>query len=212
MEIKIQEIGCYLFTFGHSHLNSWNQFIAWAEYAQNSPSALYGSQPLPVRTPLPATSVPLVWRTFGGTSSHSLVPREWEGLRLSTSTSSACSTMSQTSCGCPKSHHSHLPPRTEGMALHQGHPTKTSLQKAESQIHWSLPHYRQVNPVTYELKLLSQYRILIQHSMSLKPYLSPVSPVFTEPGPVDKPPLPVVLEDGTVYSIKEILSSQRRGG
>ncbi len=37
MEIKIQEIGCYLCTFGHSHLNSWNQFIAWAEYASISP-------------------------------------------------------------------------------------------------------------------------------------------------------------------------------
>ncbi len=35
-ERKIQEIGRYLRTFCHSHQNSWNRFIAWAEYAQNS--------------------------------------------------------------------------------------------------------------------------------------------------------------------------------
>lgn len=36
MERKIQEIGRYLRTFCHSHQNSWNRFIALAEYAQNS--------------------------------------------------------------------------------------------------------------------------------------------------------------------------------
>ncbi len=87
------------------------------------PPSLYGSHPLPVRTLLPATSVPLIWGTFGGTISQSLVPGEWEGLGLSTLKSQECSTTQQTSCGCPASHHSHLPPRTEGMALHQGHPT-----------------------------------------------------------------------------------------
>lgn len=35
-ERKIQEIGRYLRTFCHSHQNSWNRFIACAEYAQNS--------------------------------------------------------------------------------------------------------------------------------------------------------------------------------
>ncbi len=36
MERKIQEIGCFLRTFCHGHQHSWNQFIGWAEYAQNS--------------------------------------------------------------------------------------------------------------------------------------------------------------------------------
>ncbi len=35
-ERKIQEIGRYLHTFCHGHQNSWNRFLAWAEYAQNS--------------------------------------------------------------------------------------------------------------------------------------------------------------------------------
>ncbi len=33
---KIQEIGCFLRTFCHGHQHSWNQFIGWAEYTQNS--------------------------------------------------------------------------------------------------------------------------------------------------------------------------------
>ncbi len=138
-ERKIQEIGRYLLPQPPELLEPIHHL--GRVRTELSPSALYGSHPLPVRTRLPATSVPLVWGTFGSTISHSLVPGEWEGLGLSTSTSPTCSTTSQTSCGCPESHHSHLPPRTEGMALHQGHPTKTALQKAESQIHWSLPHH-----------------------------------------------------------------------
>ncbi len=35
-ERKIQEIGHFLRTFCHGHQHSWNQFIGWAEYAQNS--------------------------------------------------------------------------------------------------------------------------------------------------------------------------------
>lgn len=35
-ECKIQEIGRYLRTFCHQHQDSWNQYIGWAEYAQNS--------------------------------------------------------------------------------------------------------------------------------------------------------------------------------
>ncbi len=32
----VQEIGRFLRTFCHAHQHSWNQFIGWAEYAQNS--------------------------------------------------------------------------------------------------------------------------------------------------------------------------------
>ncbi len=35
-ERKIQEIGRFLRTFCHGHQNSWNQFLGWAKYAQNS--------------------------------------------------------------------------------------------------------------------------------------------------------------------------------
>ncbi len=35
-EHKIQEIGRYLWAYCHNHQNSWNQYLPWAEYAQNS--------------------------------------------------------------------------------------------------------------------------------------------------------------------------------
>ncbi|MGL5904955.1 MAG: integrase catalytic domain-containing protein [Cetobacterium sp.] len=35
-ERKVQEIGRFLRTFCHDHQDSWNQFLGWAEYAQNS--------------------------------------------------------------------------------------------------------------------------------------------------------------------------------
>ncbi len=35
-ERKVQEIGRFLRTFCHGHQNAWNQFLGWAEYAQNS--------------------------------------------------------------------------------------------------------------------------------------------------------------------------------
>ncbi|XP_042569896.1 myosin-binding protein H-like [Cyprinus carpio] len=35
-ERKMQEIGRFLRTFCHGHQDSWNQFLGWAEYAQNS--------------------------------------------------------------------------------------------------------------------------------------------------------------------------------
>ncbi|KAK3508339.1 hypothetical protein QTP70_022084 [Hemibagrus guttatus] len=35
-ERKIQEISRFLRTFCHGHQDSWNQFLGWAEYAQNS--------------------------------------------------------------------------------------------------------------------------------------------------------------------------------
>ncbi len=35
-ERKIQDVGRFLRTFCHGRQNSWNQFLGWAEYAQNS--------------------------------------------------------------------------------------------------------------------------------------------------------------------------------
>ncbi len=176
-----------------------------------SPSVLYGSHPLLVRTLLQATSFPLVWGTFGGTIS-SRRARGRERFVMSYCTSPVCSTTSQTSCGCQESHHFHLPPTTEGMALPLGYPTKTSLQKRSPRFIGPFAIICQVNPVMNELELPSQYRIHPTFHVSLlKPYHSPVSLVSTEPGLLDEPPLPIVLEYGMVYSVNEILSSRRRG-
>lgn len=36
MERKIQEIGCFLRSYCHGQQHSWNRYLPWAEYAQNS--------------------------------------------------------------------------------------------------------------------------------------------------------------------------------
>ncbi|KAK3533899.1 hypothetical protein QTP70_034891 [Hemibagrus guttatus] len=71
----------------------------------------------------------------------------------------------------------------------------------------------QINPVTYKLQLPPEYRIHPTFHMSLlKPHQPSVSP-STEPG-VDaaKPHLPLLLDDGAAYGVREILDSRRRGG
>ncbi len=71
---------------------------------------------------------------------------------------------------------------------------------------------KQINPVTYRLQLPPHYRIHPTFHVSLlKPHYTSVA-VSTDPEPAEEPPLPLILEDGTAYTVKEILNSRRRGG
>ncbi len=71
---------------------------------------------------------------------------------------------------------------------------------------------KQINPVTYKIQLPPHYRIHPTfHVTLLKPHHPPVS-VSTDPEPAEEPPLPLILEDGTAYTVKEIMCSRRRGG
>ncbi len=71
---------------------------------------------------------------------------------------------------------------------------------------------KQINPVTYQLQLPSQYKIHSSFHVSLlKPYHPPIS-VSTEPGPTEEPPLPLIQVDGAIYMVNEILDSRHRGG
>ncbi|KAL0147095.1 hypothetical protein M9458_057619, partial [Cirrhinus mrigala] len=70
----------------------------------------------------------------------------------------------------------------------------------------------QVNPVTYRQQLPPQYRIHPTFHVSLlKPCHEPLLP-STEPGHEEEPLPPLVLEEGPIYSINEILQSRRRDG
>ncbi len=68
---------------------------------------------------------------------------------------------------------------------------------------------RQINEVTYRLTLPAQYRVHPAFHVSL---LKPFSPPATGPMESDVPPPPEIIEEPTIYQVREILDSQRRGG
>ncbi len=96
----------------------------------------------------------------------------------------------------------YLPTRPEGMVIYPGHETAPAQQEAQSQICWPLHHLQASTSSSIQDSF---------HVSLLKPHHNPV-PVSTEPGQTEEPPLPLILDEGTVYKVKEILESRRRGG
>ncbi|KAI2667224.1 Transposon Tf2-9 polyprotein [Labeo rohita] len=143
-ERKIQEVGRFLCTFCHGHQNSWNQFLGWAEYAQNSLR-----QPSTGLTPFQCVlgfQPPL----FPWNGEPSDVPAVDHWFR-------------------------------------------------ESERVWDAAHYHLQRAVNRSKDVSARRRI--------------PGPNFTpEPGQEEDPPPPLVLEEGSIYSVNEILQSRRRGG
>ncbi len=71
---------------------------------------------------------------------------------------------------------------------------------------------KQIIPVTYQLQLPPQYKIHSSFHVSLLKLHHPSVSVSPESGPTEEPPLPLILEDGAIYKVNEILDSRRRGG
>ncbi len=65
------------------------------------------------------------------------------------------------------------------------------------------PIQRQINEVTYQLQLPPRYRI---HPTF---HVSPPTPEHPKP---DEPPPPEILEQPSMYQVKDIMDSRRRGG
>ncbi len=66
---------------------------------------------------------------------------------------------------------------------------------------------KQINLVTYQLQLPTQYKIHPSFHVSLlKPYHPSVS-ISPESGLTEEHPLPLILADGAIYKVNEILTS-----
>ncbi|KAL0173002.1 hypothetical protein M9458_033313, partial [Cirrhinus mrigala] len=211
-ERKIQEVGRFLRTFCHGHQSTWNQYLGWAEYAQNSlRQATTGLTPfqciLGFQPPL-----------FPWSGEPSDVPAVDYWFRESERVWDEAHQHLQRAVRRQKTNADSR--RSEAPVYQVGHRVWLSTRD----IHLRLPRRKlspkfvgpftiveQINPVTYRLQLPPHYRIHPTFHVSLlKPFHDPLL-VSTEPGE-EEPPPPIVVEEGTIYKVKEILDSRRRGG
>ncbi len=210
-ERKIQDVGRFLRTFCHGRQNSWNQFLGWAEYAQNSLhqsstgltpfQCVLGFQPPLFPWSGEPSDVPAVYYWF----------RESEGVWDATH------------------HQLQQAVRRQRMAVDVRRTASPEYQPGQKvwlstrDIKLRLPCRKlsprfvgpftileQINPVTYKLQLPPHYRIHPTFHVSLlKPFSPSVSP---EPGQTEEHPLPLLQDEGAIYRVKDILESRRRGG
>ncbi len=212
-ERKIQEIGRFLWTFCHGHQHSWNQFIGWAVYAQNSLRQQYtGLTPfqcvLGFQPPLfpwdgEPSDVPAVDYWFR--ESERVWDEAHHNLRRAMGRRKLTADLQR----------SDSPPYQPGQKVWlctRDIRLRLPCKKLAPRYVGPFIIQKQINPVTFQLKLPPQYRIHPTFHVSLlKPYHSQVSPSI-EPGLITEPPLPLILEDGAVYEVRTILDSRRRGG
>ncbi|KAL0176948.1 hypothetical protein M9458_029278 [Cirrhinus mrigala] len=187
-ERKIQEVGRFLRTFCHGHQDSWNKFLGWAEYAQNSLR-----QPTTGLTPFQCVlgfQRPL----FPWDGEPSEVPAVDYWFRESERVWDAAHHHLQRAVRRSKSIADQR--RIQGPAYAPGQKVWLSTRdiclrlpsrKLSPRFVGPFTILEQVNPVTFKLQLPPQYRIHPTFHVSLlKPFHPPLIP-STEPGHEEEP-------------------------
>ncbi len=93
------------------------------------------------------------------------------------------------------------------MAVHPGSAPPPALQKAESPLHWSV-HDPEADQRGYLSAPIATQVSNSPHVSLLKPF----SPSTPEPHEPDEPPPPEILDQPSVYQVKDIMDLRQRGG
>ncbi|KAI2668646.1 Transposon Tf2-9 polyprotein [Labeo rohita] len=181
-ERKIQEVGRFLRTFCTSHQDTWNQFLGWAEYAQNSlRQATTGLTPfqciLGFQPPLfpwtgEPSDVPLVDHWFRESE------RVWDEA------------------------HQHLQRAVRRQVATADRRRSDAPTFQVGQKVWLS---------TRDIRLRLPCKKLSPRFVGPFTITEQINPVTYQPGR-EEPPPPMITEQGTIYTVKEILNSRRRGG
>ncbi len=195
----------------HGRQNSWNQFLGWAEYAQNSlRQSSTGLTPfqwvLGFQPPLfpwsgEPSDVPAVDYWF----------RESEGVWDATHHQLQQAVRRQRiAADVRRSASPEYQPGQKVWLSTRDIKLRLPCRKLSPRFVGPFTILEQINPVTYKLQLPPHYRIHPTFHVSLlKPFSPSVSP---EPGQTEEHPLPLLQDEGAIYRVKDILESRRRGG
>ncbi|KAI2642436.1 Transposon Tf2-8 polyprotein [Labeo rohita] len=210
-ERKIQEIGRYLRAYCHDDQHSWSRFLPWAEYAQNSLrqdttgltpfQCVLGYQPPLFPWTEEPSNVPAVDHWFRESE------RVWDSAHhhLQRAIRRHKSFADARRRAAP-----HFQPGDLVWLSTRDLRLRLPCRKLSPRYIGPFRILRQINDVTYQLQLPPRYRIHSTFHVSL---LKPFSPSATDtPGAEAEPPPPEVLEQPSVFTVREILDSRRRGG
>ncbi|KAI5090260.1 hypothetical protein C0J45_20395, partial [Silurus meridionalis] len=209
-ERKIQELGRYLRSYCHEDQTEWSRFLPWAEYAQNSlRQSTTGLTPfqcvLGYQPPL-----------FPWSDEPSNVPAVDYWFRESVRVWESAHTQLRRARDDTQRHADAR--RLESLSYHAGDRVWLSTRdlrlrlpcrKLSPRFIGPFRVIRRVNEVSYQLDLPPRYRIHPVFYVSLlKPFRAPATP---PPEVGGDPPLPDILGQPSVYAVREVLDSRRRG-
>ncbi len=209
-ERKIQELGRYLRSYCHDDQHSWSRFLPWAEYAQNSLcqdttgltpfQCVLGYQPQLFQWTGEPSEVPAVDYWFRASE------RVWDSAHVHLQRAVR---RHKTFADTRRSNTPTYQPGGKVWLSTRDLRLRQPCRKLSPRYIGPFPIQRQINEVTYLLQLPPRYQIHPSFHVSLLKPFSPSAPGPTKP---ETPPPPEILDQPSIYQVRDILDSWRRGG
>ncbi|KAI2645523.1 Transposon Tf2-8 polyprotein [Labeo rohita] len=208
-ERKIQELGRYLRSYCSDDQHSWSRFLPWAEYAQNSLrqdttsltpfQCILGFQPLLFPWTEEPTHVPAVDHWFRESK------RVWDSAHHLQRAIRQHKDFADARRRAAPSYQ----PGDKVWLSTKDIRLRLPCRKLSPRYTGPFEILRRINKVTYQLQLPPRYRIHPTfHISRLKPYFPSATEIT---GAQAEPPPPEILDPPSVYTVREILDSRRRG-